>query len=399
MSHHNKLLQFFNCRILRNSAIIKEDLWVRNGKIINPEKVFFDEKVQAHERYDCKNAIISPGFIELQINGGYGVDFSYDVDTVEQGVSKVAKELLKHGVTSFCPTVVTNSKDVYAKVLPKIKKAPGGKHGATVLGVHLEGPFINVEKKGAHPPECILELTEGFKTLQDTYGCLDNVSIVTLAPEKQNANEVIRELNKRKIIISLGHSMGALSHGEEAVRNGATFITHLFNAMLPFHHRDPGLVGLLASSEIPKGVTVYYGIISDGVHTHPAALRIAYRTHPDGVVLVTDAISPMGLEEGVHRIGKMTVEIRNHQAYVLGTNTLCGSITPMDECIKFFKKATNCGNVFALEAASLHPARCMGIDQTKGKLDFGCDADLVFLDDDLNVLATYIAGECVYRAN
>lgn len=158
---------------------------------------------------------------------------------------------------------------------------------------------------------------------------------------------------------------------------------------------SPGLVGLLASDAFPS--IIYYGIIADGVHTHPAALRIAYRTHPKGVVLVTDAISPMGLEEGVHRIGKMTVEIRNHQAYVLGTNTLCGSITPMDACVRFFKKATNCGNVFALEAATLHPAQCMGITDRKGSLNFGCDADFVLLDDDLNVLATYIAGESVYR--
>lgn len=114
-------------------------------------------------------------------------------------------------------------------------------------------------------------------------------------------------------------------------------------------------------------------------------------------MLVTDAISPMGLEEGVHRIGKMTVEIRNRQAYVLGTDTLCGSITPMDGCIKYFKEATDCGNVLALEAATVHPAQCMGIAKRKGNLDFGCDADFVLLDDDLNVLATYIAGECVHR--
>lgn len=158
---------------------------------------------------------------------------------------------------------------------------------------------------------------------------------------------------------------------------------------------SPGLVGLLASDAMPDRVP-YYGIIADGVHTHPAALRIAYRTHPKGVVLVTDAISPMGLEEGVHRIGKMTVEIRNRQAYVLGTNTLCGSITPMDACVRFFKQATKCGTVFALEAATLHPALCMGIADQKGTLDFECDADFVLLDDDLTVLATFIAGECVY---
>lgn len=162
---------------------------------------------------------------------------------------------------------------------------------------------------------------------------------------------------------------------------------------------SPGLVGLLASDAFPPEINVFYGIISDGVHTHPAALRIAYCTHPKGLVLVTDAISPMGLEEGVHRIGKMTVEIRNHQAYVHGTNTLCGSITPMDACIRFFEKATKCGKVFALEAATLHPALCMGISERKGTLNYGSDADLVFLDDNLCVLSTYIAGECVYRAS
>lgn len=154
---------------------------------------------------------------------------------------------------------------------------------------------------------------------------------------------------------------------------------------------------MLASNEIPEGRTVYFGIISDGIHTHGAALRIAYRTHPNGLILVTDAISAMGLEEGTHRIGQYSIEVRNHKAFISGTNTLCGSIAPMDECVRIFLNATQCPIEFALEAASLHPAKCLGISDHKGTLDYGTDADFILLDDDLVVHSAWIAGECVYE--
>ncbi|XP_055588340.1 N-acetylglucosamine-6-phosphate deacetylase [Uranotaenia lowii] len=396
MTTKSKLTQFRNCRLLREHQLLLDDLWVRDGKIVNPEKVFFDERLQADEQIDCGGAILAPGFIDLQINGGYGVDFSNDIHTVEAGVQKVSKGLLAHGVTSFCPTLVTSPPETYHRVLPKIPKRAGGHHGATILGCHVEGPFINSNKKGAHPEVCIKEFDRGFDTVLDVYGSLDNVSIVTLAPEKENASKIIRALSDRGITVSVGHSMANLHDGEIAVQHGAKLITHLFNAMLPFHHRDPGLVGLLTTENIPEEALVYYGIISDGVHTHPAALRIAYKTHPEGLILVTDAISAMGLHEGRHRIGQLDMEVRQGKAYIAGTDTLCGSIAPMDECIRFFKKASNCSIEFALEAAALHPARCLGIETQKGTLDYEADADFVVLDDRLNVLSTWIAGVCVY---
>ncbi|KAK0088503.1 hypothetical protein PV325_011804 [Microctonus aethiopoides] len=372
------LLQFYNCKILRNSKLNEEDLWVRNGKIIDPEKIFYDEKIQATERIDCQNAIISPGFIDLQINGGFGIDFSYNIDNVEEGINKVAKELLAHGVTSFCPTLVTSSAENYHNILPRIKKNKGGAHGATVLGVHVEGPFISTNKKGAHQEFHIKK----FKNA---------------TPEIDNSCEVISELCKRNIKVSLGHSTANLKQGEKAVKCGASFITHLFNAMLPFHHRDPGLVGLLTSDEIPKSKIIHYGIIADGIHTHPAALRIAHRTHPEGcLVLVTDAISALGLQEGLHRLGQFDIEMRNGRAYIANTDTLCGSTTAMSQCVRYFKDATGCSIVHALEAATLHPARVIGIQSRKGVLDFGADADFVMLSDDLMVLSTWIAGNCVY---
>lgn len=182
-----------------------------------------------------------------------------------------------------------------------------------------------------------------METLRRTYGSLDRIKIITLAPEKVPDAGVIRELVNAGITVSLGHSMASLSDGERAVRHGATLITHLFNAMLPFHHRDPGLVGLLASDAIPQGQTVYFGIIADGVHTHPAALRIAYRTHSQGLILVTDAISALGLQDGVHHIGQLPLEVKQGKAFIAGTETLCGSIAPMDECVRIFQRATGKG--------------------------------------------------------
>ncbi|KAK6475994.1 N-acetylglucosamine-6-phosphate deacetylase-like [Huso huso] len=392
------ITQFMNCRILKEQELQSEDLWVREGTILNPEKLFFDEKGYADTQIDCQGSIIAPGFIDVQINGGYGIDFSLATDDVKGGVTLVAKKILAHGVTSFCPTLVTSPPHIYHKVLPGISVQNGGAEGAGVLGVHLEGPFISREKKGAHPEQCLRSFQAGgFQDLLDTYGSLDNVALVTLAPELPRGQEVIRELARRGVTVSLGHSVSDLSQAEEAVQQGATFITHLFNAMLPFHHRDPGIVGLLTSDQLPPGRSVYYGMIADGIHTNPAALRIAHRAHPTGLVLVTDAIPAMGLPPGKHTLGQQVIEIQGLNAYVAGTKTLCGSIATMDMCVRHFLQASGCTVEAALEAASLHPAQLLGVSDRKGTLHYGSDADFVFLDDSLNVRATYIAGEQVWK--
>lgn len=392
------ITQFVNCRILRNHRLQREDLWVREGRILDPEKLFFDEKGFADERVDCEGSIIAPGFIDVQINGGYGVDFSKPSAEVAAGITLVGKRILEHGVTSFCPTLVTSPPSVYHQVLPQIMVQNGGPHGAGVLGVHVEGPFISAEKKGAHPEKFLQTFSSpGLSDLLRTYGSLDSVSVVTLAPELNHSGSVVRELSQRGVTVSLGHSVANLSQAEDAVQHGASFITHLFNAMLPFHHRDPGIVGLLTSDRVPPDRTVFYGMISDGIHTNPAALRIAHRAHPRGLVLVTDAITAMGLPPGRHSLGQQVIEIQGLHAYVAGTKTLCGSIATMDMCVRHFRQASGCSVEEALEAASLHPAQLLNISHRKGSLEYACDADLVMLDDDLNVQATYISGEEVWR--
>uniref|UniRef100_A0A8D1MFU2 N-acetylglucosamine-6-phosphate deacetylase n=1 Tax=Sus scrofa TaxID=9823 RepID=A0A8D1MFU2_PIG len=431
-------------------SVRREDLWVRGGRVLDPEKLFFEERRVADEQRDCGGCILAPGFIDVQINGtgwgrwlgtqrrsfgpranlffsvaagGFGVDFSQATEDVGSGVALVARRILSHGVTSFCPTLVTSPPEVYHKVLPQIPVKSGGPHGAGVLGVHLEGPFISREKRGAHPEAHLRSFeANAFQDVLATYGSLDNVRIVTLAPELGRSHEVIRALTALGICVSLGHSVADLGTAEEAVQSGATFITHLFNAMLPFHHRDPGIVGLLTSDQLPPGRHIFYGLIADGMHTNPAALRIAHRAHPKGewpgragvgrsaggtgpevpspagLVLVTDAVPALGLGNGRHTLGQQEVEVNGLTAYVAGTKTLSGSIAPMDACVRHFLRATGCGVESALEAASLHPARLLGLEKHKGTLDFGADADFVVLDDSLHVRATYILGELVWQA-
>ncbi|XP_072453815.1 N-acetylglucosamine-6-phosphate deacetylase isoform X2 [Notamacropus eugenii] len=406
-----RIVQFTNCRILRGHALLREDLWIRGGQILDPEKLFFDEKKTADVQKDCKGHILAPGLIDVQINGGFGVDFSLPSEDISKGIALVAKKLLAHGVTSFCPTLVTSPPDIYHKILPKIIVRNGSSRGAGVLGVHLEGPFISLEKRGAHPESHIRNFEAGtFKELLKTYGSLDNVAIVTLAPELTGSHEVIRELTTRGICVSVGHSVSHLQEAEEAVRNGARFITHLFNAMLPFHHRDPGIVGLLTSDKIPPGQQVFFGMIADGIHTNPAALRIAHAANPKGLVLVTDAIPALGLGNGRHTLGQQEIEVDGLICCVAGTKTLCGSVASLDICVRHFLQATasearcplawpswkvapqekvlpeeghllilitcptGCSVEMALEAATLHPAQLLGIENQKGTLDFGSDA-------------------------
>lgn len=397
-SSPSELVQFRNCFILRDHRIIKEDLWVRDKKIINPEPVFFDEKITADVQIDCNGAIIAPGYIDLQVNGGFSIDFSHNTENIENGVDEVANGILAYGVTSFCPTIITSSPQKYHQIIPKIRKRDGTSLGAGILGIHLEGPFISREKKGAHPVQYIRSFESGFQEVLDVYGQLDDICLVTIAPELDPDGQIIKKFNERGITVSIGHSVASLKEGEKAFKAGASFITHLFNAMLPFHHRDPGLVGLLTSSKLLPGKQAFYGIIADGIHTHPATLRIAYKTNPEGLVLVTDAMSAMGLEAGLHYIGDQKVDVRDNRAVIADTDTLAGSITTMDSCVRYLKEATGCSTVEALESASLHPAQVLGITKSKGTLDFGSDADFILLDNDLKVVCTYIAGECVWES-
>ncbi|KAF9986244.1 hypothetical protein BGZ75_002047 [Mortierella antarctica] len=337
-----EVTKIINCRILRDHKIITDDaIWIQDGKIIDPHKFFWYQKRLPDKVLDAGGLIVVPGFIEAQINGAFGVDFSVPShsEAYERDLLKVSRGLLKYGTTSYCPTIVSSSASVYHQVLPHLKpRAGSAKTGATILGAHVEGPFINEARVGAHELKVLqASAKSGYKDFKDVYGFegatpeaqkvlsneyLNSVKIITCAPELEGVMEAIPDLVKAGITVSVGHSMANISQAEEAVMKGATFITHLFNAMPQFHHRDPGVIGLLGSRlDLPRP---YYGLICDGIHVHPNSVKIAYDSHPEGVILVTDAMCAMGLSPGNYQLGNMNVTKEEDRVYIKGTDTLAG---------------------------------------------------------------------------
>jgi N-acetylglucosamine-6-phosphate deacetylase len=225
-----KVLKFENVRVLRDGKLRDEYFWVENGKVIDPQKRFWkkaNEKDHApDEVIDGKGCIIASGFIDVQINGGFGFDFS-NPEIKEEQIELVAKKLVSTGVTAFCPTLVSSSTDVYQALIPKYKRTNDGevRKAANILGVHLEGPFINPQRKGAHDEKVLLAPTKGVVSLVERYGTLEGVSIVTLAPELEGAFETIDELRKKGIVVSAGHSLASIKTATEASRHGLSMIT------------------------------------------------------------------------------------------------------------------------------------------------------------------------------
>lgn len=368
---------------------------MRGGLVVDPQKLFWDGQT-ADVTIDCEGHILAPGFIEMQLNGAFGVDFSNPTGDLASELPRVARGLLAHGVTAFLPTVITSSPANYRAILPQLVPTAGSAQGAAVLGVHLEGPFLSPEKPGCHPPEHIIAPDGEPDALRRACGaCTAHVRLVTLAPELPGATAIIRELAEKGVLVAAGHSMATSSQMEAAQAAGVRMCTHLFNAMPAFDPREPGIIGALGSPTQPKP---FLGLIADGVHVHPASVKIAATVRPESIVLVSDAMSAMGLPAGRYNLGDVDVEVAGgDRAYRAGTKTLAGAVVPLDECVRRFLRYTEGGVVEALEAASLHPAQALGIEMKKGTLHPGADADFLMLDADLHVWRSYIAGEEVWR--
>ncbi|KAI9506170.1 n-acetylglucosamine-6-phosphate deacetylase [Coemansia spiralis] len=392
-SSSGSITQFYNCLVLKDHNLVKDYLYVQDGKIIDPAKMFWEEKRIPDVRIDCKGGIVAPGYIDVQINGAFGYDFSNDTDIIEEAVENISKGLLLQGCTAYCPTTVSSRPEVYHKVLPHLGPRKGSiENGAAVLGAHIEGPFISPQKKGAHELATLRTAKNGLSDFDECYG-LENLrkyaAYVTMAPEVEGITDTISALIKETgISIASGHSNATTAQADEAFKKGANMITHLFNAMHPFHQRDPGIIGLLGASDSRP----FYGIICDGIHVHPHSVMIAYYAHPNGACLVTDAMSAQSLPDGFYKLGEMDVDVHGGHVYIKGTNTIAGSIATLAECVRKFIKFTGASKVEALENATLHPAQMLGISDKKGTLTHGADADILILNQDLDVQRVFIAG-------
>ena len=336
---------------------------------------------------DHADSLIIPGLVDLQVNGGFGVD----VVTAPDRLPELSKALLATGVTAYLPTVISSPKSLYHDALPDIataaKSSPGG---AWILGVHLEGPFLAPEKCGAHdtahilPPDpaLLIELLD-----------LAPVRMLTLAPEIEGADELIHLARDRGVVVSAGHSGASFETAYPVLDSGVASVTHLFNAMSPLDHREPGLPG--AAFAHPN---VVCGLISDGLHVHPETVNLAFRMlGPDRIYLVTDATAGSGMHHGQFSLATRTIFVEAGVTR-LDTGQIAGSILTMAEAFRNILAFTGCTIPEAVRMASTTPARLVGEGRRKGRLVPGFDADITVLAPDFSVGAVYRGGTRVYNA-
>lgn len=398
--------RFTNARVLRGGRLEAGDVWCEGGLVIDGCARFFEAgrsgSPAAECVVDCGGRVVCAGFVDAQINGAVGVDFSrLTAGREAEEVDRVARHLVRDGVTAFCPTLVTAPPGDYRASAPFLAPRRGSAaRGAEMLGAHLEGPFIARGKRGAHREDLVRDaLPGGIAAMREVYGdeMLGHARVVTLAPELPGAEDAARELVRRGVVVSAGHSAASAEDALRMVGAGCTMLTHLFNAMGPFHHRDPGIVGLVAASVPLTGRPISYGLIVDGEHSHAAGVRMAYQCNRRGCVLVTDAVPAMGLGPGTHRLGRQEVTVAGGRATIAGCDgVLAGSIATMQEVVRLFMEFTGCSLADALCCATLHPAEALGVADRKGTLEVGADADLVILDETARVARTYIGGRLAW---
>jgi N-acetylglucosamine-6-phosphate deacetylase len=377
----NRLVSHFACRgrLVIDGQLVPGAIVVRDGRIV---EVVRDPSPGGLPGTVHDAAVVAPGFIDLQVNGGFGVE----VGETAEAIAHLASELPATGVTSFLPTLVSSDAAVYPKACEAFLKSRHAA-GAQPLGLHLEGPFLSLRRAGAHRPHAIANApAEVFAP----FLAHDVLRLVTLAPEVEGGLDRIGRLRDRGVVVSLGHTDATYEEFEGGVDAGATLATHLYSAMSGFGHRAPGAVG---AALVDDRVTV--GLIADGVHCHPASVRLAVRAKgPERVALVTDAIAGAGMQPGVYQLDGQDILVDETLAR-LPDGKLAGSILSMDQAIRNVVEWTEANVAEACRMASEVPARMLGL-ASKGRLAVGFDADLALLDEELRVLATFRDGQLLY---
>lgn len=367
-----------------SSIFTEAQIEMENGKVVAVHPYGSKEVDQ-----DFGEHRIIPGMIDVHCHGGLGFDTN---DAHREGLVKWAKGLLEEGITGFCPTTVTQSVEVLTDAVANVAKVvEEGYEGAEILGIHFEGPYLNLKNKGAQPPQYIVTPSvEQFKEYQKAANGL--IKIITMATEMDPDFALTRYCAQNGVNVSIGHSGATFKDAVLAVANGANGMTHVYNGMNGLHHREPSLVG--AAMRLKD---VYGEIICDGNHVDWAAVY-AFITSKgrDYCLMIDDALCAKGCAPGNYFLGGNAIEIReNGSAYLQGTNTLAGGTLRFSKGLQNLIEKALIPVDWAINMATINPARYLGVDDRKGKICAGYDADLVVLDRDYEVVQVYAAGKAV----
>jgi len=329
-----------------------------------------------------------PGMIDLHLHGMLGADI---MDADFTALDKICHGLPAEGTTAFLATTMSANSASLEKALRLIKeyKATKNSHGAEIVGIHLEGPFLSPARVGAQRVDYVVAPdVDLFDHWQNhSHGM---IKLVTLAPEQPNALSLIKHLKQNEVVSSIGHSDARYNQTLEAIEQGCSYATHLFNAMSGIHHRQPG-----AALAILQSDAVTAELIVDGVHLHPSVVNLAYETKgKDRIVLVTDSIRAKCMAEGNYELGGQEVRLQNNQVR-LPNGRLAGSVLRMQEAIRNMVKFTNCSVTDLITMTAENPAKKLNIFQRKGSITVGKDADIVVLNKDYQVVFTLCRGKVI----
>ena len=351
-----------------DGSFLEQALYINDHRLVDKAEYQDDEKV-----IDAEGLLVLPGLVDIHSHGAAGEDFS---DGNPEGLKKILQYERSCGITSYCPTSMTFPKERLRQIFASIKSAQT-EEGAKVVGINMEGPFLDPAKKGAHVEKWIAAPDVAFvrELNQDVDGL---VRLVTLAPNMDGAEEFIKEMHE-EVCISLGHTAADYDCASRAMKLGAHHVTHLYNAMQPFGHRAPGLIG--AAMDDPECMVE---MICDGYHIHPSAIRAAFRLFgPERVILISDSMRATGMENGTYELGGQEVTVKDRKA-VLKDGTLAGSATNLYGCMC---KAIEFGIPLeqAIMAATANPARSIGIFDRVGSIRIGKQADLLLVSENLEL--------------
>ena len=330
---------------------------------------------------------IVPGFIDIHCHGAYTFDTN---DANEEGLRNWTKGIVDEGVTGFLATTITQSEEVLTNAVKNVAKVvKDGYEGAEILGIHFEGPYLDMKYKGAQPEQYIVKPSvEQFKRYQEAADGL--IKVITMATEQDDNFELTEYCAKNGVVVSIGHSAATYEQAVMAYAHGATSMTHVYNGMTPFNHRANGLVGAAYRLR-----TMYGEIICDGNHSTPAALNNYFMSKgPDYAIMVSDALMAKGTPIGSHYIfGGNEIEIYpDGSAHLVSTKGLAGSTLNLNKGLRILVEEAMVPFNYAINSCTINPARCIGVDDRKGSITVGKDADIVVLNDDYSVEQTYCKG-------
>lgn len=370
-------------KIIINATIYTGEEVIESGYLRFQEEILEVDTMQNYqaqetdETWNAAGKILVPGFIDVHSHGGYGID---TMDADPNLLNEMTEKMLQEGVTSYFPTTMTQSDENIEKALASVREAK--KTNPMIQGIHLEGPFVSPEYKGAQPEQYMGAAdAEKMKRWNDLSG--GNIRLVTYAPEMGDVSDFETYCEENEIVLSVGHS-GATYEQLQAAK--ASHVTHLFNGQLGLHHREIGVAGFGLLEE-----DVYAEMIVDGFHITPSMVKLAYKTKGAGqILLITDSMRAKGFPEGESELGGQKVFVKDKQAR-LESGALAGSVLTFIDAFKNMISFTGCSIEEAVKMSSVNQAQEFGLTK-KGKLTVGRDADFVVLDDQLNVNQTVLGG-------